>query len=59
MAMGKVRSRCGAGRRGQAMTEYVVVLVALVLLGYVFAVLLYTLRQNTNRTLDLVASEYP
>ena len=41
------------------MTEYVIVLVALVLLGYVFAVLLYTLRQNTNRTLDLVASEYP
>ena len=41
------------------MTEYVIVLVALILVGYAFAALLYTVRQNSNRVLDLVASEYP
>ena len=41
------------------MAEYVIVLFALIFLGYAFAVLVYTLRQNTNRVLDLVASEYP
>jgi len=57
--MGNVLSRHAAGRRGQAMAEYVIVLFALIFLGYAFAVLVYTLRQNTNRVLDLVASEYP
>ena len=57
--MGVFLSRIGAGRRGQAMAEYVIVLIVLVLLGYAFATLLYTLRQNSNRVLDLVASEYP
>ena len=57
--MGNVRSRHAAGRRGQAMTEYVIVLVVLILLGYAFATLLYVIRQNSNRVLDLVASEYP
>ena len=41
------------------MAEYVIVLLVLVFLGYAFAVLVYALRQNSNRVLDLVASEYP
>ena len=57
--MGDICSRNDAGRRGQAMAEYAIVLVALVLIGFAFATLLYTLRQNSNRVLDLVASEYP
>jgi len=57
--MGNVRSRHADGRRGQAMAEYVIVLVVLIFLGYAFAALLYTMRQNSNRVLDLVASEYP
>ena len=57
--MGDVYSKNGAGRRGQTMAEYVIVLVVLVFLGFAFATLLYTLRQNSNRVLDLVASEYP
>ena len=57
--MGDVHSKNGAGRRGQAMAEYAIVLVVLVFLGFAFATLLYTLRQNSNRVLDLVASEYP
>ena len=58
--MGYFCSKMGAkGRRGQAMTEYIIVFVVLVFLAYAFATLLYTLRQNSKRTLDLVASEYP
>ncbi|MCL1888115.1 MAG: hypothetical protein FWF96_04525 [Kiritimatiellaeota bacterium] len=57
--MKNVPSKNDAGRRGQAMTEYVIVMLAFILLGFVFAALLYTLRQNTSRVLDLVASEYP
>jgi len=46
-------------RSGQAMLEYVIaagiVLTMIVMLSF----LLYALKQNGNRVLDLVASEYP
>ena len=47
------------GRRGQAMIEYVIVFIALFATIVSLAVFLYALRQQSNRALDLVASEYP
>lgn len=47
------------GRGGQAMTEYVIVCVALFGALATLAILLYALRQQSNRVLDLVASDYP
>lgn len=41
------------------MLEYVVVFVALLSVVSILALFLYTVRQQSNRTLDLVASEYP
>jgi hypothetical protein len=41
------------------MVEYVVVFVALLSVISVLALFLYAVRQQSNRTLDLVASEYP
>ena len=41
------------------MIEYIIVFVVLFATVVSLAVLLYTLRQQSNRTLDLVASDYP
>jgi len=49
----------GDPRSGQAMVEYVVVFVAMLAVVTVLALFLYAVRQQSNRTLDLVASEYP
>lgn len=49
----------GNRRSGQAMLEYVVVFVAMLTVVTVLALFLYAVRQQSNRTLDLVASEYP
>ena len=49
----------GDRRSGQAMLEYVVVFVAMLAVVSVLALFLYAVRQQSNRTLDLVASEYP
>ena len=46
-------------RRGQAMIEYVIVFIALFATVVSLAVFLYAIRQQSNRTLDLVASDYP
>ena len=46
-------------RSGQAMVEYVIVLISLFAALTTLAVLMYTLRQQSNRVLDLVASDYP
>ena len=46
-------------RRGQAMIEYIIVFVALFATILSMAVFLYAVRQQSNRTLDLVASDYP
>lgn len=46
-------------RSGQAMVEYIVVFIALFATVISLAVFLYALRQQSNRTLDLVASDYP
>ena len=51
----KTRNR----RSGQAMIEYVVVFVAMLGVVTVLALFLYTVKQQSNRALDLVASEYP
>ena len=47
------------GRRGQAMIEYIIVFIALFATIVSLAVFLYALRQQSNRTLDLVAADYP
>lgn len=46
-------------RSGQAMVEYVIVSVAMLAVVAVLALFLYAVRQQSNRALDLVASEYP
>ena len=47
------------GRSGQAMIEYVIVFVAMLGVVAVLALFLYAVRLQSNRALDLVASEYP
>lgn len=44
---------------GQAMVEYIVVFIAMLLVVSVMALSLYAVRQQANRTLDLVGSDYP
>ncbi|HQA38606.1 MAG TPA: hypothetical protein PLW27_06850 [Kiritimatiellia bacterium] len=46
-------------RSGQAMIEYVIVFVSMLAVVAVLALFLYAVRQQSNRALDLVASEYP
>ena len=45
--------------RGQVVLEYLVVACVLISALAVLAFLLFALKQNGNRILDLVASEYP
>ena len=48
------------GRKsGQAMLEYIIVFVSMLGVVAVFSLCLYAVRQQSNRALDLVASEYP
>ena len=54
-----VRPGCRKRQGGQAMIEYVIVTVALLAVVMALAVLMYVLRQQSNRVLDLVASDYP
>lgn len=49
------KKRCS----GQAMVEYIIVFIAFFLIVGVMALSLYTVRQQANRTLDLVGSDYP
>ena len=51
--------RASQGRRGQAMIEYIIVFIALLATVISLSVFLYSLRQQSNRALDLVASDYP
>ncbi len=46
-------------RRGQAITEFVLVLTSLLLLLVMVSLFLYTFREYGGRVLNLVASEYP
>ena len=55
---GATRTR-GSRRSGQAMIEYMIVAVMMIGLVALFALLLYALRQQSGRVLELVASEYP
>ena len=47
------------GKSGQTMVEYAIVMVMLVALVAVCGLLLYSLRGQSGRALELVASEYP
>jgi hypothetical protein len=47
------------GRSGQTTLEYVIVFVVMLGVVTVMSLFLYAVRQQSNRTLDLVASEYP
>ncbi len=50
----------GGGRKsGQTALEYLLVFVMMLGIVTVMSLFLYALRQQSNRTLDLVASEYP
>ena len=51
--------RDGGRRSGQAMVEYTIALIVLLTLTSLMSLLLYAIRQNGDRVLDLVASEYP
>lgn len=53
------RENSRRGRSGQAMVEYLIVFVVMLMVVTVLSVFLYAVRQQSNRTLDLVASEYP
>lgn len=55
------RHRLGGlgSRRGQTMVEYTIVLVVVLTLISLLTLMLYAVRQNGDRALDLVASEYP
>ena len=46
-------------KSGQTIVEYAIVAGMLVLCITIFAVFLYTFRENSSRILDLAASEYP
>jgi hypothetical protein len=46
-------------RGGQAMIEYTVIVAMLVLSLGIFAVFLYTIKEQGGRALDLVALHYP
>ncbi len=41
------------------MLEYIIVFVSLLAVIAIFSICLYAVRQQSNRALDLVASEYP
>jgi len=46
-------------KQGQAMIEYVVLVVFTIMTISIMAVLLYTFKEQGGRVLDLAASEYP
>lgn len=53
------RLPCSGGRNGQTMVEYVIAVGIMLTVIVMLSFLLYALKQNGNRVLDLVASEYP
>lgn len=54
-----MRARKKTGRCGQAMIEYAIIAVMLLAAVSILAVFLYAFKQNSGRTLDLIACEYP
>jgi len=54
----RTQGRLGS-RSGQVMVEYIVVFLALIAIVSVMAVCLYAVKQQANRTLVLVGSDYP
>lgn len=62
--IGMKKQCCGtfrfpSGKSGQAMVEYALVAVAVVVLLSVLAVLLHATRNQADRAAELVSSEYP
>ena len=49
----------GDRRNGQVMMEYIIVFICMLGVIAIFSLCLYAVRQQSNRSLDLVASEYP
>ena len=54
-----VEKKVQRSKSGQTMVEYAIVMVMLLALVAVCALLLYALRGQSSRALELVASEYP
>jgi hypothetical protein len=59
LVMVKKMHRGFGGCSGQAMVEYVIVFAILLGVVAILSLCLYAVRQQSNRALDLVASEYP
>ena len=56
---GAARAWSRRGKAGQTMIEYVIIAGMLVLSMSVFAVFMYTMKEQGGRVLDLVALDYP
>ena len=54
-----MRKSAQNSKSGQTMVEYAIVMVMLLALVAVCGLLLYALRGQSGRALELVASEYP
>ena len=59
MIASNVEKKVQRSKSGQTMVEYAIVMVMLVALVAVCGLLLYALRGQSGRALELVASEYP
>ena len=46
-------------RGGQSMVEYIIIFCLMLGVAFALSTLLFSLRNNGSRTLELVASEYP
>ena len=53
------RKNTPASRNGQAMVEYVMMMVLLLSTVVIMSIFLYTYKQHSERVVSLVASEYP
>jgi len=54
-----ITDRSHRRRRGQALVEYAITVGVIIALMSCASLLLYVLKENGGRILDLVASEYP
>lgn len=57
--MKRVVNRSVRGRDGQTMVEYIIIFCLMLGVAFALSTLLFSLRNNGSRTLELVASEYP
>ncbi len=57
--MKSVFNRSVRDRSGQTMVEYIIIFCLMIGVAFALSTLLSSLRNNSSRTLELVASEYP